>query len=175
MKNNFPKISFLIFLLLFCVLLFVLLFSYGAINKNDKESQQKESKWQNEALRRDELRVLDRSIDIIEDERAQLETHFAKSSDVVPFLDTIERLAGKVNSHAEVTSVDVLKDRTGLMVGMKASGTFANLYRFLTLLENSPYELEFASVDMQRGTENKNIKTPEWDLVLKMKLLSFVD
>ena len=180
MKNNFPKTSFLISLLSFCVFLFIFVSFYRAINNNNKESELKELKWQKEALKRDEIRSLDNSIEIIKDERAQLETYFAKSSDIVPFLDTIERLATKVSAKAEVTSVDILKDHTGLMVGMKASGTFSGLYRFLTLLENSPYELEFASVEMHKesgasGATGKGVATLKWNAVLKIKLLSFVE
>jgi hypothetical protein len=48
----------------------------------------------------------------------------------------------------------------------------------LTLLENSPYELEFVSMDMQKlstnSTDDKKIEVPQWSAVLGVKLLSFV-
>ncbi len=178
-QNNFPKTPVFLFTTFFCIFLLAFLFFYRAININNRESQIKEEKWWNEALRRDEIKTLNYLIGVIEGERAQLETHFARSSDVVPFLDTIEELAGKVGVKAEVASVDVLDDYVGLMVGMKASGTFGGLYKFLTLLENSPYELEFVGVDINRKTnpditKGKNVRAPEWDAFLKMKLLSFI-
>jgi hypothetical protein len=180
MKNNFPKIPMFLSAIFFVFFCLAFLFFYKMINSNDKESQLKEGEWQSETTKRDEIRALDYSVKIMEGERDQLETHFAQSSDVVPFLNTIDGLAGGVDVKEEVTSVDVEADNTSLLVGMKASGTFSNLYKFLTLLENSPYELEFTGVDMRKetvsevGNGNKNVPVPKWDAVYKIKLLSFV-
>ena len=147
-------------------------------NDGNGKAQLAENEWQTEAMRRDEIRTLEHSVKIIEGERAQLETHFAQSSDVVPFLDTIEKLSSKAGTKAEVTSVDIAKDNTGLLVGMKASGSFAGVYKFLTLLENSPYELEFDGVDMHQQTilgDGKKVATVRtWNVIFKIKLLSFV-
>ncbi len=180
MQSNFPKMPLFLSVIFFICSSLVFLFFYRAINDNNQKSQLKEGEWQSEKLKRDEMKTLDHSVKIIEKERAQLETHFAQSSDIVPFLDTIERLAPKVSVKAEVTSVDILTDRTGLMVGMKASGTFPGLYKFLALLENSPYEIEFISMEMRRetglgGVENKNVTVSKWDVIFKIKLLSFVE
>ena len=180
MQNNFPKIPLFLSVIFFICSTLVFLFFYRAINNNSKELQLREEEWQSETLRRDGLKTLDYSVKIIEKERTQLETYFVQSSDIVPFLDTIEGLAPKVGVKAEVASVDILTDHTGLMVGMKASGTFSGLYKFLALLENSPYELEFISMDMRRETrlgdvESKNVVIPKWDVIFKIKLLSFVE
>ena len=93
------------------------------------------------------------------------------------FLDTIEGLAPRAGVEAEVTSVDPPGDSAGLRIGIKASGTFTGVYKFLTLLENSPYELEFIGVDIKRETKtdaNKSVAIPKWNAVFKIKLLSFV-
>lgn len=180
MKSNFPKISLFLSTIFFIFSCLIFLFFYGAINNSDKKMQLKEGEWQSEAVRRDDIKSLDRSVKTIEGERTQLETHFAKSSDVVPFLDTIEGLAIKAGTKAEVTSVDILTDHTGLLVGMKAAGTFNGLYQFLTLLENSPYELGFVSMDLLKETGlanvgSKNVSVSKWDVIFKIKLLSFVE
>ncbi len=170
MKNNLPKIQLSVSLILVCVFLFAFVYLSREINNNNQKATLGENEWQKEELRRDEIKALDRSVRVIEKERMQLETHFARSSDAVPFLDTIEGLAPKVNAKAEVTSVEILKDQSGLMVEIKASGTFSDLYRFLTLLENSPYELEFVGVEMHKGTE----VGLQWNAVFKIKLLTFI-
>lgn len=178
MQSNFPKIQLflsVIFLIFSCLLF---LFFYREVNNKNIESQLKEMQLQKETRRRDEIKALNNSVKIIEEEKTKLETHFAKSSDVVPFLDTIEALAVKVGAKAEVVSVDILKDNTGLLVGMSAGGDFEGLYKFLTLLENSSYELEFVTLDINRkialSAVNKSVIISEWNAVLKIKLLSFV-
>jgi hypothetical protein len=178
-QNNLSKIQLLFSIMLFCIFLFGFLFLFKKIKNDDEESQMRELEWQTEAKERNEIRALDNLVKTVESERMQLETHFAQSSDIVPFLDTIEKLASGAVAKMEITSVHILEDHTGLVVGMKASGTFSSLYKFLTLLENSPYELEFVTMDMHSrmviDTESENKIYPEWDANLKIKLLSFVE
>ncbi|OGI67806.1 hypothetical protein A2738_03340 [Candidatus Nomurabacteria bacterium RIFCSPHIGHO2_01_FULL_42_15] len=178
MQSNFPKAPLLISIAFFVLSCLVFLFFYKATNENNAEVKLKETEWQKEASRRDEIKALDHSIKIIEGERSELETHFARSSDVVPFLNTVEGLARQTGAEAAVTAVDILPDRKSLMVGLKASGNFSGLYKFLTLLENSPYELEFVGMDMRRETEaDADGKTSlgRWEAVFKIRLLSFVE
>src|SRR6185369_7104981 len=149
-QNYYPKTSLVLSLLFLCVSLVAYFYAYKTINSNDAETRTKEEAWDKEAQRSEEIRQLDNSIRIISDERAALETHFARSSDVVPFLDTTEALAPTVGTKAEVTSVEILKDHSGLLVGMKAEGTFQGLYKFITLIENSQYEIEFVGMNIKR-------------------------
>lgn len=175
MKNNFPKIPFILSVVFFLFSCSVFVFLLKVINDNNQKSQSKEQAWRAETQKRDEIRALDRSVKIIEDDRIQLETHFAKSSDIVSFLDTIEGLAPKVGVKAEVV---VLNDESGLVVEMKASGTFAGLYKFLTLLENSPYALEFIGMGLHKegasDVAGKGTPVSKWDANFKIRLLSFV-
>lgn len=179
MKNNLPKIPFSLAIGFLFVSVSVFYFFYTKTNDNNQKTQIAEADWQAEASRREEIRTLDRSLKMLSAERTSLETHFAESKNIVPFLDTIEDLAPSVGVVAEVTSVDIPKEGTVLMAGMKASGSFTGLYKFLTLLENSPYELEFMSmkIDKNVGTaeSGKTAQGSTWDLSLKIKLLSFAD
>jgi len=177
MKSTIPKKPIIISAILLCITLLGFLYFYRGIDSKNKESQQMETAWQTEALRREEIRTLDNSIKAIEPERAALDTHFAQSSDVVPFLDTLEALAPRASVKTEVTSVDIATDHSGLLVGLKATGSFEGLYKFLNLLENSPYELDFVSMDFQQDQINATNKTPQaqnWSMVLNVKLISFV-
>ncbi len=172
MKNNPQKIYLFLsamFLLLSC---FIFYFLYRQINQKNSQSEQILMEWQKEAMRRDEIKSLEHSIKILANEKTELETHFAKSSDVVPFLDTIEKLARKAGTKMEVLSVDASPNNDFLLVGLKSTGVFESLYKFLTLLENSPYELEFYSLDIQTGETPDNSR--EWQAIFKIKLLSFV-
>ena len=178
-KNYYKKLLIipLVFLLSCCL---IFLFVYKNIGSNNKISEQYLTGWQEEASRRDGAQSLNESIKTIEKERISLETHFVQSSNVVPFLDTIEKLASQVQAQAEIVSVDIPKDDTSLVVDMKVTGTFVSIYKALALLENSPYELEFMSVNIQKSTtENtsatdKNLKQGPWSADLKIKLLSFI-
>lgn len=177
MKNNIQKIISVLLVISLVAFCFLFLSFYKKINDNNDKAELDIATWQTEALRRDDIKSLNRALKKIEPDRLQLETHFAKSSDVVPFLDTIEKLAPPVGAKAEVSSVDTKANNTGLIVGLKASGSFEAIYKFLTLLENSPYELDFLSIDIHNVAPNvadKNIKSSSWEAVFKIQLLSFV-
>jgi hypothetical protein len=177
MKNYFQKIPLFLSIIFFIVFSAIFVFLYGKINDNNQKAQQDMITWQQEASRRNQIISLDRLLQNIQGDRAQLETHFAKSSDIVPFLDTIEKLAPKVGAIAAVDSVIAGTDNASLSVGLKASGSFESIYKFLTLLENSPYELDFISMDIHKlapDTSVKNVQSSKWEVVFKIQLLSFV-
>lgn len=178
MPNNFPKITLPFSILFFISSCLVFSFMHKQIGKNNSLAEENNTVWQNEMTRRSILSSMDHSLKIIAPEIAQLETHFAESSDVVPFLNSIENIAQKVGVQAEVLSVDVPANDKVLSVVMNASGHFEEVYKFLTLLENSPYQLEFTLVDVRRSGEMdtpilKGAKT-EWNASIKMNLLSFI-
>ena len=78
MQNNFSKIPLLFSTIIFIFSFTLLLFFFRAIHDNNTESQLREGEWRNESLRRDGIKQLDYSVQIIEEDRAELENHFAK-------------------------------------------------------------------------------------------------
>ncbi len=167
----------LLFSVMFLILCFsAFLFIYQKIGQNEKIRESMNGEWQTEATRRDEIRSLERSIKAIQAEREQVETHFAQSSNVVPFLDTVEKLARDAGVSSEVRSVDIAEDKSELIVSLETKGTFTSTYRFIRLLENSPYELEITSFDIGKGpasTDATGSTAPVWGGFFTIKLLSF--
>jgi hypothetical protein len=179
MQNNFKKfkkIPLIISLFFFLLSFFAWLFIYKNIGDNNQIFDEVEMQLQDEATKKDEIRSLDRLLKAVEPERTLLDSHFIKSSNVVPLLDTIEKLAPQVKVKAEVASVDILSGNASLVVGVKAVGSFQGIYKFLTLLENSPYQLEFLSMNLQQiggTTLPPKGQVSDWSAVFKIKLLSF--
>ena len=177
MKNNLQKISILLAILLFMLSCFTFFFLYRQININDKKADTDTTTWQTEAARRNDITSLNNSLTQVSSDRDLLETHFTQSSDIVPFLNTIEQLAPPTGAKAEVDSVGTGTNNTGLVVELKASGTFTQVYKFLELLENSPYELNFLSMDIHKSTildgSSGVTNNSSWDAIFQIQLLSF--
>lgn len=182
MQGNFKKFQktpllFSILFLVFSCLVF--LFLHRAIKNNITDSEQIQTIWQNEANKIEELKSLDSLLEKTKEKRILLESYFIHGSDdAVSFLDMIEKMAEDVGGKAEVVLVDIPKDNSGLVVEMKATGRFEALYKYLTLLENSPYEIELISVDTKKlGGEtsfNGTGISSLWSATFRMKLLSFI-
>lgn len=177
MENNFKRI--LLFILATLLLFFgaAFVFLYQKINNNNQKIQQDTINLRTEANRRESLASLDRTLQKIAPERALLENYFIKSSDIIPFLNMIEKLATEAGVSAQIDSIDTKADNSELTVRLKVSGGFEVIYKFLTLLENSPYELDFLSMDMRKSLSNvsdQNVKNSNWEVVFKIQLLSFI-
>jgi preprotein translocase subunit SecG len=191
MKNNFQKISLILSATLFIFLCFVFVFLYKKTNDNNKKAEMNAITSQTEMNRREEISSLDRSLQQNEKNKTVLDTHFIQSSDVVPFLNAIEKLAPLSGTKVEIDSVSAGTTNPGLIVGLKVSGSFQEIYKFLTLLENSPYEINFLSMDLHTllapetsvnipSASSKNTKvskiskSPNWEVSFEVQLLSFI-
>lgn len=171
MKRIFGKTSIFISLIILIILIVVLFLLYNKIESNKLNYQDKETSWQIESQKRIQIKMLNNSISQIKNERGLLETHFAQSTDVVPFLNNLEETGSKIGARAEVAGVDISKDGKTLNVELKISGKFESIYKLIMLIENSSYIMDIASVDMSK--ENVKDKNANWKSSIKIKLLSF--
>lgn len=175
MNLGFKKLPILLSLLFFLASCAVLVFLYKQIDNVKKETDELEKSWQTESDKRKEMKTLDKSLKLIEEDKKVLDSYFAYSTDIVPFLNTLEKLSESVGAKGEVSSVDILKDNTGLEVNLKATGSFGSLYKLLQLFENAPYEIEILGVDLEKETlSNEATSIFGWRGLFKLKLVSFI-
>lgn len=185
MQNNagsfkkFKKIPLLLSIIFLGASVFIFMFLHKQIEQNKVLAQKMQEDWLVEATRRNQIQSLDRMIKATENKRALLRSHFSQSTDIVPFLDTIQNLATSVGADSEIVSVDIVKEKgVALDVEVRATGSFEAVYKFITLLENSPYELDFNIVDLQNTSPTTTIEeqttNANWSIRLKLRLLSFI-
>jgi hypothetical protein len=180
MKNNlqlkkFKKLPFALSIILLAGASIIFFVIYSATYKNVAESAELEKGWAGNEKYKEEVADLERFVAAYPTELSDLDSHFIKNPNVVPFLDLVESLGPKVNAETEVTQVDISKDGTSLTVGIRAEGSFESLYKFLKLLENSPFELEVLATSMQGNVPGSDPTVPNiWSGTFKVKLLSFI-
>ena len=177
MQNRFKLISLVVSILVLILLCGIFFFLFKEIKNNIRISEERQTDLQKEIIRRGDIKNFNNSFKTIEADKILFETHFVQSSDIVTFLDTIEKMASSVGTSPEVSSLEVAKDGNGLVLAMKNVGSFSQIYKFITLLENSPYELELTSVEMhvlkKDDTQKNSVKEVKWEANLKIKLISF--
>lgn len=179
MKTISLKKQLILSIIFFLISVLIFFFLLKDVNEKRELLTKTQEEWKIESTYRENISSLISSMGKIEDEVILLEKHFVQSSDVVPFLDTIEELAKKVGIKADVLSVDIPKDNSSLIMEAKALGNFESIYKFTLLLENSPYEMEFLSVDIQNPSvqdlSTVGSKNSQWVANYRIKLLSFVN
>ncbi len=168
--KHFPIIFSLAFFIFSCV---VFLFLYKEVDKKHKVAQEVEIEWEKEEYVRNNFKKLESVLGETEEDRALIEEHFVYSSDIVPFLDMIEKLAPKVGVLVNVSLIDISKDNTTFTVDLNSEGSFGDIYNFISLLENNFYELEFLKIDMSKEEEDVN-GINKWRGSIKIKVLSFI-
>lgn len=170
MQNKLQNIILAASILFFVLATLSFLFLYRMVGKKHQAVEEAQVAWQTEALRRQDIKTLDRNLADVAEERAELEEHFSKSSDVVPLLDSVERLAVAASAKAEISSVDPLDGGKSLLIGIQSSGSWSAIYKFVTLLENSPYELEIILFDIRKSQSEAG----GWEGTFRVKVLSFL-
>ena len=189
MQNKFKGILIALAIIFFFVFSISFYFIYKGIKNKEQNTEKILTQLQDENLRRSEIKTIMKSLQLIQNDNELLQAHFAKGSDLVPFLNTIDGLAPKIGGEDEIISVDITPEKNELVLGVRVLGSFESIYRFITLLENSSYEIEFLGVDIQKsgnmGTSingkavagiksEKTGKFYQWEGLLKIKLISFI-
>lgn len=172
MQNKLQIIMLVASVVFFLAIFGAVWFLYDLTENKYRGVEEAQARWQAEEDHRAEVKQLERMLEEKKDARAELDKHFSRSSDVVPLLDSLEEAGASVAAKAEVSSVDRIEEGKFLLVGLKVSGDWNALYKFIILLENSPYELEFTSLDIKKAFSEGG-KTA-WDGFLEIKVLSFL-
>ena len=126
-----------------------------------------------------QIGVIKQSLSETDARRATLDSYFVDPNNVVPFLETIEgygKTAGVTTTFSEVQLAD---KPTHLTVTVDAHGSFTNIYRFVSMLEAAPYQMQVAEADIQAaappGSLNPQNTVPAittWDSAITLSVLS---
>ena len=180
MRENIQKVSLSSAVILFLVSISIFIFMYMKINSSNTQTTSNRNAWLEEYNKRGHMADLEQSLRQIASQRALLDTHFAKRSDVVPFFNAMdETLAPLTGVKANIVSVDTGTSNNQMIINLEASGSFESVYKYLTLLENSAYELDFQTVDMHSslyggGVAPTSVQNSTWQATFKIQLLSFI-
>ncbi len=174
MKISSEKINLTFSVIFLGIACFTFNFLNSKIQNDNTLAKQNNVLWQQEMLKKNQMQSIQNGLKNIQDERAIFDKYFVSNSDLVPFLDNMEDLGNKSGAKVETTSVDLSNDNLSLVVGVKAVGSFSAVYKFLLLVENSPYELDVTSMDFQREAPESVVAVPTWNTTFRLKLVSFI-
>lgn len=120
-------------------------------------------------LKRKNIRGLDQSLNSISQEKAKVEAAFASKSDLVRFIENVERLAALSGIALEIKSAALPLDpnEKGPVFTLNVKGDFGQEFRFLTLLESANYEIVLEEARLNKSEE------AGWAGQVRLKLLSY--
>ena len=125
-----------------------------------------------------QIGVIKQSLSDTDARRAKLDSYFVDPNNVVPFLETIEGYGKTAGVSTTFSEVQLADKPTHLTVTVDANGSFTNIYRFVSMLEAAPYEIQVTESDIQTvvpGTLNPIDGLPKvagWDAAITLSVLS---
>lgn len=147
------------------------------IQKTGEENATLRAETDQLVARESQVGELKRTLSSIQAKEPMLGSYFIDSNDIVPFLETIEEYGRQTRVSVKFTNVDLKQGPPTLFVSITSSGTFPDVYRFLSLLEAVPYQTKITQSTMQIGqTQVVDPKAPTpptiWDLSISLAVTS---
>lgn len=130
-----------------------------------------------ETTKQEELARLKRTISATNADREKLSSHFVLGSKAVGFLETIEGYGKTARTTLSITTADIDTEHNTFKITLIAKGTFTEVYHYLQLLENTPYQFQFNKITFDHGsaTTGTEAGAPSvWNLNVGFTLISFI-
>ncbi|MDD5032920.1 MAG: hypothetical protein PHC85_02280 [Candidatus Pacebacteria bacterium] len=104
------------------------------------------------------------------EEKEKIESVFLDKDNLIKFIQELESLAKIANVDMEMKSVEMGFGSVGAkpFFSFTAAGDFSDIYRFLVLIENDPYQIKISRLQLQNLVEGK-----KWEAGFSVRLLSF--
>ena len=118
--------------------------------------------------KQDNIRTLTVFFSDIEEDRAKISSAFVDRETLVLFIENMERLAAQAAVILVIESASLPEKGAALpSFRVRATGSFAGLYRFAALLETMPYHVVLDEVRFSAGAER------QWTTIIQFQLASF--
>jgi Tfp pilus assembly protein PilO len=103
---------------------------------------------------------------------------FLEKEEIVSFIETLEKLAGISGVKLEIKSIKITDDLSGNkksekpVLLLETSGSFRDIFYFISLAQKLPYQISFNQVDIHKNALNKNEKNL-WNSKISVTVLSY--
>jgi hypothetical protein len=111
--------------------------------------------------------------------------YFVNQNEVDVFVSYLENIGIKLNTYISVNSIEVSSDNQNIMiVKLSATGTFNDVIRTISFIENIPYQVNVKQIYLNRDSKKtkedeainnskiKIIKTPTWQADISFNILA---
>ncbi|GEM_PF-1753551 len=171
-----------IVLIVLAILNIVAIFGYGfmfyKISTEKSRTAETLSLLKSEVKKESTLRFLAETLDKTTIERGKIDRYFVDIKGSAVFLERLQFFGKQAGVSVRLENVDI-EDKTVLRVNLATNGGFGETYKFLELLENTPYAIEVKSININKVRvsldDKKNTSPNNWSGVFTIRLLSFVN
>lgn len=118
-------------------------------------------------------------VESLDKEKEMIEAAVLTEENIVEFIEFLEQLAQKTNTELFINSASLPKDKQepGPGFQFRVSGSFREIFHYLVLLENNPFQLIFETSQVQKLSleERKRKETSkDWEGLFNIIVLSYL-
>lgn len=119
------------------------------------------------------IQSLERLLDETEEQKRDVENIFVDDKTVVRFIEELERLAEITGAVLEIKDASLPRtdEDLGPTFSMEIEGSFKNIFRYLELLENVPFQVEFNEIRFVKPGGAGGAGA--WSLAIVLRVLSY--
>lgn len=159
----------------------------NVIKNKNKHISVVTSTLQEKINEKDNMKILEKRMLDLGDTRNKINSYFIDTSNVDEFVEYLEGLGDTYGAELLVRSVDTPNnEKNKLVFGIEINGSFSNLTKIVSILENSPYNISFDSLYLNKITETVKEETvdpkskssttptikPSWQAIANFTVLS---
>lgn len=133
-------------------------------------------------MNKDELSLLQHSLNETKEDREKLNSYFVRSGDIDPFIEELKSLGEEADTNIALSALTETPEST-LTIDLRGTGTFQNLFYFMKLVEHVPYHIEFKkvylnaapiSVEDPAGKTKNDQSARKWDASFTLTLFGYI-
>lgn len=174
--NQNIYVGVLIFIILGFFVGYYFLFQYGyALGQTVYDLKQE---TEQDSRQRQEIQQSLAALGAITPQLQEIDSYFIGPDGEVPFIDSLEARAQSLQLKTEITSVQIEKSKNlapkkleYLTLRLKVNGSWKNVYTFISLLQNIPYQVTLDQVDLTASVNEERPQGTTWQATSIIKIL----
>lgn len=160
----------------------VIVISYGAVFFFERSArakvETKSNAFAEQAGGIEDYKNIKRVLDDTEKDRLVIEEYFVNKDSSVLFIKKLEEIGAITKTPVSIVSADI-ENKKFLKVDLNISGSFADVYKALSLMEAMPYKVSFKKVYFKKNSidgsdQQKKLSAGGWTAEVRIELRSFL-
>lgn len=107
------------------------------------------------------------------EKREAAESIFVGPEELILFIEDLEKIGRESGVSLDVESASPASGNSAPSFRLGLRGDFQNLFLYLLLLENLPYEINLDEASLEKTSSGENNKKSSWSALYTIRLLSY--
>lgn len=158
MSKNRTNLIFFISTIVMVASVATFIFFFKVVENKNKHTSATLVTLANKIVKKENSQMLKDTIDQVYLTKESVGKHFVDSNEIDSFIDYLEGLGKDSGTEVNVQDFKISEENKNILsVRLLSRGSFSNVIRFLTLIENTQYQVSISKTTLEKQSEVLNI------------------